>query len=49
MWSLILIAVLYVLALGVWRYLGGFASAGEAFRNWGSAHSATRTSPGSSS
>jgi hypothetical protein len=49
MWSLILIGVLYVLALGVWRYLGGFGSAGEAFRTWGRSNSAVRSQPGSSS
>ena len=49
MWSLIVIALLYVLALALWRYLGGFGSAGEAFRTWGRSNSAVRSQPGSSS
>jgi hypothetical protein len=49
MWSLIVIAVLYVLALAFWRYLGGFGSAGEAFRTWGRSNSAVHRQPGTSS
>jgi hypothetical protein len=49
MWTVVLIAVLYVLAVGLFRWLGGFAAAGEACRRWGQASSATRVSSGSSS
>jgi hypothetical protein len=38
----ILIAVLYVLVIGLFRFLGGFGSAGEAFRQWGRASSTDR-------
>ena len=31
----IVLAVLYVLVLAAFRWLGGFASAGRAFREWG--------------
>ena len=46
-WMVILI--LYVLALGLFRILGGIRAAGSAFRNWGQASSTIRTNPGSSS
>ena len=49
MWDLVVIAVLYVLAVGLFRWLGGFNAAGDAFRGWGRSHAATRFSPGSSS
>lgn len=38
----ILIAVLYVLVIGAFRHLGGFGSAGDAFRRWGRASSMIR-------
>lgn len=37
MWAAISIGVLYLLVLGAFRGLGGFAAAGEAFRAWGCA------------
>jgi len=42
MWDLIVIGVLYVLSLALFRWLGGFGAAGDAFRVWGRAHSAKR-------
>jgi hypothetical protein len=40
--------VLYVLALGIFRVLGGFGAAAGALRRWGHGSSAVRTIPGSS-
>jgi hypothetical protein len=45
----IVIAVLYVLVLLLFRFLGGVASAGEAMRRWGAHSSARRFKPRSSS
>ena len=45
----IVILVLYVLALGLFRTLGGWRSAAEAFRRWGSHNAELRVHPGSSS
>ena len=39
----------YVLALTIFRFLGGFAAAGDAFRTWGKAYSARKTKLSSSS
>ena len=32
----------YVFALAIFRFLGGFPAAGEAFRNWSQAYSARK-------
>ena len=45
----LVILVLYVLALGLFRTLGGWGSAAEAFRRWGSRNAKLRVHPGSSS
>jgi hypothetical protein len=45
----IVIAAAYIVVLGFFRWLGGFASAGDAFRRWGRANSSFRVRPGSSS
>jgi hypothetical protein len=45
----ILIAVLYLVGMGFFGLVGGFGSAGEAFRRWGRASSHLRSNPGSSS
>lgn len=45
----IIIVILYVLAVGGFRSLGGLRSAGEAFRRWGAHGGSSRTQPGSSS
>jgi hypothetical protein len=45
----IAILILYVLALGLFRILGGLGSAAEAFRRWGGHTAANRINPGSSS
>ncbi len=45
----IAILILYVLALGLFRVLGGLGSAADAFRRWGGHSSGTRVNPGSSS
>ncbi|MGH3103748.1 MAG: hypothetical protein ACRDN6_06605 [Gaiellaceae bacterium] len=37
-----IIGVLYVLSLGLFRLLGGFRGAGEAFQKWGRANAAAR-------
>ena len=47
--DLIVIAVLYVLALVLFRTLGGWGAAADTLRRWGSLHSGMRVSPGSSS
>jgi hypothetical protein len=47
----IIIGVLYVLALGFFRLLGGWNAAGQAFERWGRASAASRSdqlSPSSS-
>ena len=49
MWDLIVIGILYVLSVALFRWLGGFGAAGDAFRLWGRAHSTRRVNPGSSS
>jgi hypothetical protein len=45
----IVIVVLYLVAAGLLRLLGGFAAAGEALRRWGRASASIRRSgsPGS--
>jgi len=45
----IIIAVLYVLVLASFRFLGGLRAAGDALRRWGEASSSIRSNPGSSS
>jgi hypothetical protein len=45
----ILIVVLYLLGAGLFRLLGGFSSAGEAFRQWGHSQASSRAASGSSS
>jgi hypothetical protein len=37
MWEWILIGVLYLLAFGLFRWLGGIASAASAIQRWGHA------------
>jgi hypothetical protein len=49
MWDLIVIGILYVLSVALFRSLGGFGAAGDAFRTWGRSHAATRVRAGSSS
>ncbi len=39
----------YVLALAIFRFLGGFPAAGDAFRSWSKAYSSRRAKLGSSS
>jgi hypothetical protein len=39
----------YVFALAIFRFLGGFPAAGDAFRSWSQAYSARKTKLGSSS
>jgi Sec-independent protein translocase protein TatA len=38
----IVIAVLYVLVIGTFRWLGGFGSAGDAIRRWGRSNANVR-------
>ncbi len=45
----IVILVLYALALGLFRVLGGLRAAGDAFRRWGGHSAGSRANPGSSS
>ena len=45
----ILIAVLYVVVIAGFRWLGGFGSAGDAMREWGRASSTIRRDPRSAS
>lgn len=45
----IVILILYILALGLFRVLGGLGSAAEAFRRWGGHSAGQRVNPGSSS
>lgn len=45
----IAILILYVLALGLFRVLGGLGSAAEALRRWGGHTAGSRVNPGSSS
>ena len=45
----IAILILYGLALGFFRLLGGFRAAGEAIRWWGSRNATPQATPGSSS
>ena len=47
--DLIVIVILYVLALGFFRMLGGWGAAGDTLRRWGSHHAGIGTNPGSSS
>jgi hypothetical protein len=42
------IVVLYLVGLGFFRLLGGFAAAGRALERWGRGSSTMRTNPGSS-
>lgn len=44
----IVLLILYVLALGLFRGLGGLGSAAEAFRSWGTHSTAPRVDPESS-
>ena len=43
----LIVAVLYVLMLVLFRWLGGFASAGRAFSEWGRSSSTVRPDPSS--
>jgi uncharacterized protein HemY len=45
----IVIAILYVLVLLLFRFVGGVASAGDAMRQWGAHASKRRMKPTSSS
>jgi hypothetical protein len=45
----IVFIVLYVVGLGLFRLLGNFGAAGDAFRRWGESSSRVRVNPGSSS
>lgn len=45
----IVIAVLYVLGMGMFSLLGGFRSAGEALQQWGRAWATRHAEHGSSS
>jgi hypothetical protein len=45
----IIIAVLYVLVLAFFHFLGGLGAAADAMRRWGKASASIRTNPGSSS
>ena len=47
MWSWVIVAVMYVLGMGLFGILGGLGSAAEGFRRWGESTSAlrNRTSP----
>jgi hypothetical protein len=45
----IVILILYVLLLGLFRGLGGFARAGEALRQWGERSGAARMTTNSTS
>ena len=45
----IVFLTLYVVVLGLFRWLGGFGSAGEAIRRWSESSSAARPTAGSSS
>jgi hypothetical protein len=47
--TLIVLASLWVVAFGFYRWLGGLGAAGDVFRRWGKATSSIRTNPGSSS
>lgn len=44
----IVVVVLYVFGMGLFRILGGFRGAAEAFRRWGEASSSVRSSGSSS-
>jgi hypothetical protein len=41
-WTWIIVGSLYLLGMGLFALLGGLASAGEAFRQWGESHAAKR-------
>jgi hypothetical protein len=45
----IIFFVLYVVGLALYRLLGNFGAAGDAFRRWGESRSSIRVNPGSSS
>ena len=47
MWDWIVVIVVYVLAWGLFVYLGGFGAAGEAFQSWGRANAMRRMRRGS--
>ena len=49
MWDLVVIGILYVLSVGLFRWLGGFGAAGDALRVWGRSNAAMRANHGSSS
>jgi hypothetical protein len=49
MWDVIVIGVLYVLALGFFRMLGGWGAAADTFRRWGSHNASLPVDPASSS
>ena len=46
MWSWIGIAALYVLGIGLFRWLGGVAAAGDAIASWGRATAERRRRAG---
>ena len=48
MWSWIWIAVLYVLGMGFFRWLGGISAAADAFTRWGHATAERRRRAASS-
>jgi hypothetical protein len=48
MWGWIGIAVLYVLGMGFFHWLGGIGAAAEAFRRWGEATAQRRRHASSS-
>jgi hypothetical protein len=49
MWNWIWIAVLYVLGMGFFRWLGGLGSAADAIKRWGRASTAHRQETSSTS
>jgi hypothetical protein len=49
MWGWILIAVLYVLGMGFFHWLGGIGAAGEAIQRWGHATAERKRRTSSSS
>jgi hypothetical protein len=44
----IVVVVLYLVGIGLFRILGGFGAAANAFRRWGKATSSLRNNPSSS-
>jgi hypothetical protein len=47
MWSWLLIAALYVLGIGFFRWLGGVGAAGDAISRWGRATAERKRAAGS--